>query len=64
MIVAQHFGSISGGKDSQAVLCVMVEQIERKGLTAFGNRARASSPPTTGTKTRSRSTTSPISTTG
>lgn len=39
MIVAQHFGSISGGKDSQAVLCLMVERIERKGLAAFGNRA-------------------------
>lgn len=39
MIVAQHFGSISGGKDSQAVLCRMVERIERKGLAAFGNRA-------------------------
>lgn len=38
MTVAQHFGSISGGKDSQAVLCLMVERIERKGLAAFGNR--------------------------
>lgn len=34
----QHFGSISGGKDSQAVLCRIVEWIERKGLEAFGNR--------------------------
>lgn len=39
MIAVQHFGSISGGKDSQAVLCRMVERIERKGLAAFGNRA-------------------------
>lgn len=39
MIAVQHFGSISGGKDSQAVLCLMVERIERKGLAAFGNRA-------------------------
>lgn len=39
MIVAQHFGSISGGKDSQAVLCLMIERIERKGLAAFSNRA-------------------------
>lgn len=39
MIAVQHFGSISGGKDSQAVLCKMVERIERKGLAAFGNRA-------------------------
>ena len=39
MIAAQHFGSISGGKDSQAVLCRMVERIERRGLAAFGNRA-------------------------
>ena len=37
MIAVQHFGSISGGKDSQAVLCRMVERIERKGLAAFGN---------------------------
>jgi 3'-phosphoadenosine 5'-phosphosulfate sulfotransferase (PAPS reductase)/FAD synthetase len=37
MIAFQHFGSISGGKDSQAVLCKMVERIERKGLEAFGN---------------------------
>ena len=33
MIAVQHFGSISGGKDSQAVLCKMVERIERKGGT-------------------------------
>ncbi|MCE4544724.1 hypothetical protein [Caballeronia sp. PC1] len=39
MIAVQHFGSISGGKDSQAVLCKMVERIERKGLAAFGNNA-------------------------
>jgi 3'-phosphoadenosine 5'-phosphosulfate sulfotransferase (PAPS reductase)/FAD synthetase len=39
MIAVQRFGSISGGKDSQAVLCKMVERIERKGLAAFGNRA-------------------------
>ncbi|MBX9665183.1 MULTISPECIES: phosphoadenosine phosphosulfate reductase domain-containing protein [Sphingomonadaceae] len=39
MIAVQHFGSISGGKDSQAVLCLMVERIERKGMAAFGNRA-------------------------
>ncbi|GLS99732.1 hypothetical protein GCM10007897_11150 [Sphingobium jiangsuense] len=39
MIAVQHFGSISGGKDSQAVLCRMVERIERKGLAAFCNRA-------------------------
>lgn len=39
MIAVQHFGSISGGKDSQAVLCLMVERIERKGLVAFGNHA-------------------------
>jgi hypothetical protein len=32
MIAVQHFGSISGGKDSQAVLCLMVERIERKGM--------------------------------
>jgi len=38
MIAVQHFGSISGGKDSQAVLCRMVERIERRGLAAFGNR--------------------------
>ena len=37
MIAIQHFGSISGGKDSQAVLCKMVERIERKGLETFGN---------------------------
>ena len=39
MIAVQHFGSISGGKDSQDVLCKMVERIERKGLAAFGNHA-------------------------
>lgn len=39
MRAVQHFGSISGGKDSQAVLCRMVERIERKGLAGFGNRA-------------------------
>ncbi len=39
MIAVQHFGSMSGGKDSQAVLCKMVERIERRGLAAFGNRA-------------------------
>lgn len=38
-IAVQNFVSISGGKDSQAVLCKMVERIERKGLEAFGNRA-------------------------
>lgn len=38
MTAPQHFGSISGGKDSQAVLCRMVERIERRGLAAFGNR--------------------------
>lgn len=38
-IAVQHFGSISGGKDSQAVLCKMVERIERKGREAFGNGA-------------------------
>lgn len=38
-IAVQHFVSISGGKDSQAVLCKMIERIERKGLEAFGNRA-------------------------
>lgn len=31
---AQHFGSVSGGKDSQAVLCLMVERAQRHG---FGN---------------------------
>jgi len=34
----QHFGSISGGKDSQAVLCKIVERLDRKGMEAFGNR--------------------------
>jgi 3'-phosphoadenosine 5'-phosphosulfate sulfotransferase (PAPS reductase)/FAD synthetase len=38
MIAVQHFGSISGGKDSQAVLCMMVERLETKGLAGFGNR--------------------------
>ncbi|MGE4373899.1 MAG: hypothetical protein AB7E29_13570 [Xanthobacter sp.] len=38
MRTVQHFASISGGKDSQAVLCRMVERIERKGSEAFGNR--------------------------
>ncbi|MDX3884050.1 MAG: phosphoadenosine phosphosulfate reductase family protein [Sphingomonas sp.] len=38
-MTVQHFGSISGGKDSQAVLCKLVEKIERKGLEAFGNSA-------------------------
>lgn len=33
----QHFGSISGGKDSQAVLCKMKERLDRKGLAGFGN---------------------------
>ncbi|WP_122522839.1 phosphoadenosine phosphosulfate reductase family protein [Pannonibacter phragmitetus] len=37
-VAIQHFASISGGKDSQAVLCKMVERIEHKGLAAFGNR--------------------------
>ncbi|MFN8682570.1 phosphoadenosine phosphosulfate reductase family protein [Paracoccus sp. P2] len=37
-IPAQHFVSLSGGTDSQAVLCLMVERIERRGLAAFGNR--------------------------
>lgn len=36
-MTVQHFGSISGGKDSQAVMCRMVERIERKGLASFGN---------------------------
>lgn len=33
----QHFGSISGGKDSQAVLCKIRERLDRKGLAGFGN---------------------------
>lgn len=37
MITVQHFGSISGGKDSQAVLCKMVERLDRKGVKGFGN---------------------------
>lgn len=36
-MILQHFGSISGGKDSQAVLCKMVERLDRKGLDGFGN---------------------------
>lgn len=39
MHAVRHFGSISGGKDSQAVLCKMVERIEREGLETFGIRA-------------------------
>ncbi|MEF9600846.1 phosphoadenosine phosphosulfate reductase family protein [Paracoccus sp. PXZ] len=38
-IPVQHFVSLSGGKDSQAVLCLMVERIERRGFAAFGNHA-------------------------
>jgi 3'-phosphoadenosine 5'-phosphosulfate sulfotransferase (PAPS reductase)/FAD synthetase len=34
---AQHFGSVSGGKDSQAVLCLMRERLDRRGLAGFGN---------------------------
>lgn len=36
-MTVQHFGSISGGKDSQAVLCKMVERLDRKGMAGFGN---------------------------
>ncbi|CAH1653274.1 hypothetical protein CHELA1G11_13725 [Hyphomicrobiales bacterium] len=35
----RHFGSISGGKDSQAVLCKMVERIERIGRAILRTEA-------------------------
>lgn len=34
---AQHFGSASGGKDSGATICRLVERLDRRGLAHFGN---------------------------
>lgn len=37
-MTVQHFGSVSGGKDAQAVMCLMRERLDQRGLAAFGNR--------------------------
>lgn len=36
-MTTQHFISVSGGKDSQAVVCLAIERLQKRGLGAFGN---------------------------
>lgn len=37
-MTAQHFISVSGGKDSQAVICLAIERLHKRGLDSFGGR--------------------------